>query len=302
MLSVNFMLDATYKHFIVNSAIDGRKDRQFDNFRDSLKYLLMGDSYMQGSVNPLVFDSSFNYASSNENFAQSYYKLKNIVEIRKRKPACIILPVDISSFSSFRTDRFRYDPYWIRYIDYFELAKVKNDRDYIYKWISAIFFSYAGNYDMIFKYFNLLLHGNREPIILGYLPRFDNFNNVKDKQKAAAERADLYLKGFNPWDKDMVWFFRKILEYCTATDIKVILVRLPVTEEYQTEAAKLNPPGPFYRKIDSIVWQYPVVLHEYDFQSYLSGHPEYFRNPDHINNRGAPVFSAMLNEEFNGKY
>jgi hypothetical protein len=155
---------------------------------------------------------------------------------------------------------------------------------------------------MIFKYFILLIKGNRDKVILGYLPRFDSFEFDSNKQKEAADQANMFLKGYNSWDKDMVYYFRKILEYCTGRNIKVILIRLPVTREFWTEAERLNPSGPYYRKISDIVKLYPVVVYQYDFRKYFFGNPGYFRNPDHMNNKGAPVFSAMLNKEFNDKY
>ena len=293
ILAVNLYLDNLYKSIVTDSSIEGRKDVQFDNYKDTLKYLLLGDSHIQNAIDPRILKNSFNYSSANENYIQTYYKLKSVVEDKNKIPEYIVLPIDVSSFSGFRSDRFKYDAYWTRYMDYFELKKVKDDWSYITKWLSGKFFSYAGNYETIFRYW-IVSRNSLGELHFGFKARYEKLANREDKSEFSERRAKLYIDKENYFDKDLSLYFQKILDYCENKSIKVILIRLPVDEHYYEFVATMMPIENYYEKIDEIISKYKIIQYNIDYHNLFFGKLEFLRNPDHVNYKGAPIVSQML--------
>jgi hypothetical protein len=300
LLTVNFFLDNLYKSTITAASIEGRKDNQFDNYNDTLKYLLLGDSHIQNAIDPRILKNSFNYSSANENYIQTYYKLKTIVKKKNKTPECIVLPIDISSFSGFRSDRFKYDAYWIRFMDYFELKKEKNNWDFISKWLSGSFFSYAGNYETIFRYI-LVSRNTLGELHFGYKARYEKLSEKNDKFEFSERRAKLYLDSTNYFDRDLSLYFQNILSFCNSNNIEVILIRLPIDEHYYKIAGKLIPINKYYEKIDAIISEHKNICYKIDYHNLFFGKQEFLRNPDHVNFKGAPIVSQMLLEKLNKK-
>ena len=70
-------------------------DKQFAEYDGTLTYLALGNSH--NCINTHILENSFNYGSPSENFIQSYYKLKYILEKSGKKPEYLLLQADISS-------------------------------------------------------------------------------------------------------------------------------------------------------------------------------------------------------------
>ena len=295
LCAVNFAFNRYFKQYVIKNQDIFRKDIQFDNYNDTLKYLLMGDSHIQNGINPLIFRKSFNFSSANENYIQTYYKLKAIIEKKNRIPEYIFLPVDLSSFSSFRTDRFKYDTYWVQYIDYFELAKIKKDRIYIDKWFIGNYISYIEGYEYAYRF----LLGEKSELILGYKPRKRDRSIFVDRIRNARARVNLYFKDYTYFDQDLVLFFKRILGLCSQNNIKVILIKMPVSKIYYNLAVSIVDKDSLNNNINKIICKYPGLVRTLDYQKLFFDNPEYFDNPDHLNDKGATDLSRILNDRLN---
>ncbi|GAB1404145.1 hypothetical protein MASR1M74_13240 [Lentimicrobium sp.] len=192
LLIVNTILDQSFKAFSVHNILNKRMDEQFAEYSDTLKYLSMGNSH--NCVNTYLLNKSFNYGSPSENYIQSYYKLKHIVEHLGKKPEYLLLQADISTYGPKIANRYEYNSYWTKYINYPELARIKNDRKVLTKWLEGKFFSYAGNYKDIqlsivyrIKIKTLEMHN-------GYRPHRDyrNFADEPNRQQLAWDKAQLF--------------------------------------------------------------------------------------------------------------
>ncbi|HAH58397.1 MAG TPA: hypothetical protein DCL86_09635, partial [Bacteroidales bacterium] len=192
LLLVNVMLDQSFKAFSVHNILNKRMDEQFAGYTDTLKYLSMGNSH--NCVNTYLLEKSFNYGSPSENYIQSYYKLKHILEHSGKKPEYLLLQADISTYGAKIANRYEYNSYWIKYIDYPELARIKNDRQVLTKWLEGKFFSYAGNYKDVqlsivyrIKIKTLEMHN-------GFRPHRDyrNFAQEPNRQQLAWDKAQLF--------------------------------------------------------------------------------------------------------------
>jgi hypothetical protein len=291
---VNVILDRSFKAFSVHNTLNNMMDKQFAEFDTTFTYLAMGNSH--NCINTHILPCSFNYGSPSENYIQSYYKLKHILEETGKKPEYLILQSDPSSFGYKSSDRYEYNSYWIKYIDYIELAKVKKDKDVLGKWLEGSFFSYVGNYKDIQLSIVYRAKFKNVEMYHGYRPHrdYNNFANEPDRQKVARNKAQLISSKGKYFDNTVSVYFEKIIQICQEHGVKVVLVRIPMTREFNEEEAKLVPVDSIYARVDSIASKYQVYQGLLDYHEIFSNYPEFFYDPDHLNVKGSDLFTEQL--------
>jgi len=297
LIAVNIMLDQLYKHFVVHNILNRAVDKQFEEYNDTLQYLSVGNSH--NCINTYILENSFNYGAPGETYIQTYYKLKHILERSGKKPKNLILFTDISSFGPMIANRMEYNSYWIKYIDYLELARIKKSRAVLSKWLEGKFFSYAGNYREIQLSIIYRIKIKHFELHHGYRPHRDykNFAEEKDKRKKGKERAKLYLSREVYFDDLMKIYFEMIMGLCNEHGVNVILVRIPVTNEYFEEASKVVPVDKLYGEVEQSFVNYPNVTHVLDYHDLYFDHPEYFFDADHLNPEGSDLFTERLKKD-----
>ena len=300
LIGVNAALDQLYKRFVVHNILNRAVDKQFSEYNDTLKWLAMGNSH--NCVNTHIMGQTFNYSAPGETYIQTYYKLKYILEETGKTPENLILFIDISSFGPNIANRMEYNSYWIKYVDYFELSRIKKNRAVLSKWVEGKFFSYAGNYKDIELSLVYLIKIRHLKLYRGYRPHrnYKNFANEKDKIKKAKFKANLYLSRDAYYDDLMKVYFEMILDLCQKHDVKVILIRIPVTKEYYEEVSGLVPVDLLYKEVEESYAPFPNVSMVLDWHDLYFDHPEYFFDPDHLNPEGSDLFTTKLRETLSG--
>jgi hypothetical protein len=294
---VNFALDRAFKAFSIHGLLNNTMDKQYAEYDGTLTYLTLGNSH--NCINTHILENSFNYGSPSESLIQSYYKLKYIIENTGRKPEILILQADISSFGPKSASRFEYNFYWKKYIDYIELARIKNDWDIPGKWMEGKFFSYAGNYKDIQLSILYRIKMNDLEMYRGFRPHrdFRNFADEADRQKAAWSKANLILSKEGYFDPAIKVYFEKIMQLCQVHDIKVLLLRIPMSKEFYEEEIKIVPADKLYQEVETIAKRYPVFSGTLDYHDLYFDHPEYFFDPDHLNVKGSDLFTEKLSQD-----
>lgn len=282
--------------------LNNLQDKEFENYNDTLKYLMMGNSY--NCINPKILNNSFNYSSPNENYIQTYYKLKSIIEKSNKILEYVILPFDITYFCPFAAKRFKFDSYWVKYLNYLEIGKIKNDKYFKYKWITGKFFSYAGNYKdiQLTILYHFKVNENENDIVYGYrAPRnFKNFSEETNKMQLAQNKVDLYFTEYKHTDKSLRIYFKKILDICIKNNIKVILIKMPITKEFYTKINERLPVKTLDKEIEPIYSNYTNIT-QLNYLNLFFEHPEYFFNEEHLNPKGADKISGILKNELKKK-
>ena len=290
----NFILHYSYKNLIYAKTDNGRKEKQFNNYEGKLKFLFIGDSHSQNAINPEYIDNSFNYSSALENFIQTYYKLTGIVNKLDRHPEYIVLPIDITSFSSFRAERFRNISSLLGFKDYLELAIDLDDPKFMTYWLENKTFMYGGKYETIFRFLSSLNKKRFSDMKLGFKGRKGDLTYSDNISLECADKAKLYLDGHEYFDPILVRYFEKILTFCDQNNIKVILMKMPLATEYQKSCNKIFNVDDMYFKIGNISKQHKSVSSTFDYSNYFRIDQSNFRNPDHLSIKGAENFSKML--------
>ncbi len=295
LLAVNSLFNAIYTKKMVMNRFFNTQDEQIKNYQGTLKYLMIGSSH--NCVNPQILGNSFNYATPNENYIKNYYKLKSLLETKNIHPEYIILNDELPLFSPFASTRFKYDSYWVKHVDYFELARKKNDNDYIYKWFEGNYFSYVGKFKEILMSLYLLSDTNK--VVNGYKqpPDLKNFADRKKSMEIARSRARLYLSDYMHLNKEMITYFNKIMALCRENGIKVVLLSMPVSNEYYNATFEVANVDQLNTEVDSLVRLYKDIAIQLNYEKVFFDHPEYFYNPDHLNPLGADSVSRLIKQD-----
>ncbi|MCU0370640.1 MAG: hypothetical protein MUC31_04445 [Bacteroidales bacterium] len=297
LLTANFVFDRVFKAFSVHLRVNEMMDEQFEEFDSTFTYLAMGNSH--NSINTRILPNSFNYGSPGENYIRTYYKLRYILEQTGRKPEYLLLQADISNFGPKISDRFEYNYYWVRYVDYIELARIKKNKDIMYQWLEGRFFSYAGNYKDLWLSIVYRIKMKEVDMYRGYRAHRDyrNFANVADRQKVAWDKAHLILSKEEYFDDDIRTYFEMIMKLCQENGVKVLLIRFPEAKELYEEEAAIVPVDKLYHEIGNIASRFTVFNGILDYHDLFFDHPEYFFDPDHLNVKGSDIFSEKLAED-----
>ncbi len=272
-------------------------DVQCHKAENKTEIIALGDSHAATGFDPRVFKNGFNFSSFGENYIYNYYKLKYILE-KNNKLKTVILPIDLHTFSTWRADRFWHDFYWIRYVNYLELGSEKKmPLRFIGKYISAKLFPYLGEFKTIFNFTPSKKRKARvKPMVFqGFVIKKNDFFYKRGKR--TKQRIGLHYYKQKSFDKTVKKYFKKILQICLKHNIKLILVKYPVSKIYYEYAAKIVKVENYYNKITFMIKKYRNVQ-ILDFHNlFFRNDGIFFHDPDHLNQRGAKEFSVKVREE-----
>lgn len=297
VLALNTVLNKAYNHWMYYFRLARTQDEQFKAYKGPLKYLMLGNSHNR--VNPAILGNGFCYIMPKEIYTQTYYKLKYILEKTNKRPENILLSIDLVNFSPRAETELSFDGYWRKYLNYFELARDYHNPDYLVKWFTGNFFSYAGNYRyvlMSIQFFKKDLNQIKN----GYIPARNYLNFAKEPNREAIgfEIATVYLSSYSK--KSVLGetrYYLKILDLCKQYNIHLILLRMPMTDEYLKYAGKLINIDKLDHEIIDLTRNHSDDFRVFDYRNEFHGKPEYFFNADHINPAGATIISSKIKEE-----
>ena len=298
---MNTILNAVYDHWMYYFRLSRNQDEQFEAYSDTLKYLMMGNSHNR--VNPAILKNAFCYIMPKEEYLQTYYKLKYILEKTNKRPENIFLSIDPVNFSPRAESELSFDGYWRKYLNYFELAREFHEPVYLMNWFTGNFCSYLGNYKYVFmsmQFFNADLHKIKN----GYIParNYRNFAKEPDREALGFEIATAYLSSYSKKSTlGETKYYLKILALCQQYKIHLILLRMPMTDEYLKYARKIVDLNKLDREIIDVTHKHCYDYQVFDFRNEFHGKPEYFFNADHVNPTGVSIISMKIKQELEKK-
>jgi hypothetical protein len=277
------------------------QDKQFEVYSGRLRYLMLGNSHNR--VDPAILGNGFCYITPKEVYKQTYYKLRYILGKTSKRPENILLSIDPVNFSPKAENDRSFDGYWRKYLDYSELARENHDPAYLVNWVTGNFFSYVGNYKYAFMsimFFKADLHQVKN----GYIPARNYLNFAKEPDRAVVgyEVATAYLASYSK--KSTLAdtnYYCKILALCHQYKIHLILLRMPMTDEYLNYARKLVDLDKLDREIIDLTRNHCDNFQVFDFRNEFHGKPEYFFNADHVNPAGVSIISMKIKQELEKK-
>jgi hypothetical protein len=297
VLALNAGLHLIYDHWMYYFRLARNQDEQFESCPDTLKYLMLGNSHNR--VDPEILGNGFCYITPKETYRQTWFKLKYILEKSNKRPENILLSIDPVNFSPKAENDRSFDGYWRKYVDYFALARENHDPGYILNWATGNFFSYVGNYK--YAYMSaLFFRTDLRKIKRGYFParNYKNFAKEPNREQLGYYVASAYLSSFagksTLGDTD---YYLRILSLCRQYKIHLILLRMPLTDEYLKYARALIDIDQLDREIIELTGSNCDDYQVFDFRNEFHGKPWYFFNADHVNPAGAAIVSRKIKKE-----
>lgn len=297
LLFVSELVNQTYISIVLSKSTLSRAANQFDKKRDKTSILIAGDSHPRSDVYPPIIPNSFNVATGGENIICTYYRLRRYIK-DGMNIELVILPIDLHSFSSFRTDRL-IDTYWWRnYINYFELGRIKG-KLFEYFWIRVGGdFAYIGGIKNTINQIKIKL-GIKEiiPIHDGHLAGNEDFSKIDDPVYTAKLRVNSHLKGEEIFDRYMVMYFFRTLDLLQQDDVKVVLVRYPISNAYYRMAEKVMDIDKYNQQVERMIEANGYYIPILDYQDSKFLPKSMFNDADHLNVNGAKYFTRMLKND-----
>lgn len=257
---------------------------------NNIKYVFFGDSHTRNSINPKFINNTFNFGTGDEDYVETYYKFKKIIEENKNIKITFF-EIDPHTFSDkLRNNNklFAQTRYWSQYLSLKEIKefnKKSYSTLYIEKYLPVI-----GNG----KDFLNILIVKPTPLIKGWT----NSTKTYDRSTLLAQRRYDILFNKNPKIDDLSFeYFLKTIKLANDNNISVVLIKYPLSKEFYDEMIRRNYPLTDYytQIIDNITINYTLL----DYQKDYFNHPEYFSDPDHLNNIGSMTISESVNEYIN---
>ncbi|MEZ4235766.1 MAG: SGNH/GDSL hydrolase family protein [Myxococcota bacterium] len=250
--------------------------------------MVAGDSHPRLAVEAPVLGAAINVAVPGEHYEKTTFRVPWLLDHGTRPVETVLLPFDAASFAAFKDDVFEPEAVWGRYVDWAELGARKHRRwDFAQRALKASLAPYVGEWPTVLQYLTASRHF-RDP---GEAQGVANLVHIE----GGVEVARRHFQGADPWNDDMVWAFRRLLDDLRGRGIRVVLVRYPVSRAYFFEAQRL---GVDVAKRDALLAEVgaPGVVDHLDFERALFRTPDLFADGDHLNPAGKRQFSRILAE------
>ncbi|NQT90746.1 MAG: hypothetical protein HQ558_05780 [Candidatus Omnitrophica bacterium] len=304
--ALSFILFCLFLEFVYgyirHESVFARTVTDFEGRKDEIEVLFLGPSDVKRSIIPAAFDQkAFNFSNAGENSIETYHRLKYYIDDMPRLKV-VVLPLSLATFSSFITDRIRPEYYKYGYITYADLWQLYNVKGAIIlkqKFLS--FFSAMQKEQMMpfLMYMDSLSRGvsfNSPTLIDGYA----RSNSVAVTKGFASDRARWHLEGSDVFDEDLLLYFEKTLRLCNAKGISVVLLSCPYRDDYLLYAGRYIDKDALHKKVLEDPGYSGLIYRHLDYLDLYADEHDLFREPDHLNHKGAVKFSRLVAEDISG--
>jgi hypothetical protein len=291
-----FLAEKLNRLFISQGTKDFIALRSFERQKDKIEILLLGDSHFLIGIDSQFFKTpTFNLSSLGANYIQSYYLLKaSLNKLPSLK--VLILPLDLFSFSSFRSDRITNPVFWNQFLDYRQLSEIKGLKILKNKFKPSLLDNQLGK-----KYFFVNLSSFvRNGFTFKKEASFQKGPPLKVKKAGdpTLRRVEFHFRSSQTFDQDLALYFEKTLKLAQENNILVLTLQMPASESYQKYASQYISEEELVERILKKD-QYRQYIHKnYNYLRLFNGQKGFFANDgDHLNEKGKEVFSKLLSQE-----
>lgn len=289
-LLVFYLINIIYIEFVLSSKTIYEKEEQLIKFsvnnNESVKYIFMGDSHVMYGINPKKISGSFNYGFSGDNYIEIYNKLNYLLKTDKNIQN-IILQIDRHTF--YKDHIFDKIYFFSHFMDYQQIKNVSH-KTYLEIFIRKNFpvigegieFAYLPIYKKI-------------PLEFGWVINTKNFLDL-NIQKDLKKKMDNYFSDLNKIDDINLKYFKKTINLAHKNNISLILIKMPLTKEYNSELSKINfSEKKYYEKVYSQLNKNKTSI--LDYYNLFHNNSEYFFDSSHLNEKGANILSEVIDTD-----
>ncbi len=296
-------LNALYLQAVVPKKIIHRQESQWQEYRqknqNTLDYAIFGDSHVRNGLAAPLIENSFNFATGGENYVETYYKIKKLLD-EEVKIQAIIIPLDPHTFApKIRkpSNLFQESDYYNRFVPLKEIAHLK-EKNYLALSIQKAFPVLGNGKDFVY----LFNPPNTSNIQQGWLSKSNNFNkqSVTEKQKTAESRVNFQISSLSQeqyLESQSYQHFLKIIDLAQKLNWQINIVSYPLTSQYLQALHKTD--FDYQKQKEQILTtleKKKIPYQYFDFSEEYSNQTDYFSDSDHLNIKGAKIFTTELRD------
>jgi len=287
-------------------------DTQLYVNKDNIKIVFFGDCQTQTAINTSYIYRSFNFASPDENYALTYYKLLKLLNDGFDLDI-VVLPIDLNAFYYKKAkvwELFEYLPwYWGRYLSYSDIYHMKDDASFteLVSWEIESRFPFIGQGEELVEFWQYTSTERNEKLnkdfVIGFLV-LDGRLSSQDTNFVTNKANDFVKNIFDEksiFNEELFLYFRKTLDLAEKHGLKTVLLKSPITKEYFDASKEYFDIDQYYDKIFNLTDQYNDI-YVLDYQDKYFGEYFMFYDVARLNTQGAKVFSEQVNEDFKKLY
>jgi hypothetical protein len=279
----------------------------FEEQKGQIQVLFMGQSDMKYAIIPKVMPfKSYNFAELGEGYIGNYLKLKYYIDEMPHLKV-VVLSFSLPSFSSTRLNwaerrNFSMSNYFsYGYITHQDFKELYKTRGFIV--VSQKISSFSPLLDKAqvrFFWRNLKKLIRNQPIQKTVME--DGYIKVP-VSAVIEEQAEQRIQGHfdkshkNDFDKDLLSYFERILVLCHQRGVKVVTLMIPTTDYYIKHAEKYVTRSALYEKVLTNPKFSPYIYRNLDYLDFYAKDHTLFVDADHLNHKGATVFSERIASE-----
>jgi hypothetical protein len=265
---------------------------QWMRYSNETSVLIMGDSHAANDLDPKRFcEHSFNYAIGGEVPGQTLLRLDAALK-QTDTIQYIILPFEPQMFSDYRHDPYGTQTgFWLRFLGYGELMNRSGKR--FLSVLAADKFPVMGHGKMFLE--RVIYRNRSSPMEKGWQTMRDDYANNPDKIAAAVGRYHSQVGNTTRFDAANFADYQRIIALANSNNVKVILVRYPLTREFREFLENDTALG---ERMDSLLSQVNNtgnVIAVLDYRAW-DDDPHRYSDMDHLNEMGSSRFSSELAE------
>jgi len=299
-LIIFLLLNQFYINNIIEKRLIYQKEKEWQGQLKTmgdkhLDYAFFGDSHVRSAMNPAYIPNSFNFANIGEDYIETYFQIKKLLEKDGAEIDNFVLQLDPITFSNkLRVNGTLLQElrFYSRLMSYEELSKLRNEGK-VATYIKTKF-PVLGGGEYIIWY---LLEGRK--IILTQEKGWTNSTRNFD----LTDKTDLSMSGEFNFDPDTINkksldYLIKIIELAEEKNINLIFVKYPHTREYDQELEKRNISREnYYEKVFTTINKTTTNYKLLDYYSEFFDSPELFSDGSHLNHIGSTIISKRVLEE-----
>lgn len=252
----------------------GQVEAVVERLGDSGGVFILGNSHA-AAVDESLIDGADNLASYGESLHQTYYRLKDLIEVEGKTPEVVILSYDLLLLRNPLEVKDPNQFYWNGLENWGELSRFAPEKlPFFTHRLSSAVVPYK-NLDVVL--FDFLFAGPPQPA--GALRDSENAELPVEQATDLVRRPTPEGLGEELSDYG-IFYFTSLVELCRERKIFLCLVRFPVTKGYYLENSLQFDPKDYYERLEKIVADNGRQVAILDLHDAFP--EEDFRDPHHL--------------------
>ena len=235
-------------------------------------FLVIGNSHAL-ALQEEQMPNTNNIASYGEQLQNTYFKLEFYLKNNPKPAKGVIMSYDLGIVRRLEIDNQPYQFYWNRYEHRAGLMRYSEKRtSFVLSRLSSLLFPYKDGEVDAFDY----LFADQQTRNIASMRDQGKINKLPvDAQRQISE--DCIMREIS---EAGLYYFKQIIKLCKKNDVKLYLVRFPVTPLHQFNLSKCYDPEEFYQRVQVSSFGNSPIVEVLDFHNQYD--ESYFRDPHHL--------------------